>query len=67
MCMMEVNTITIEDMGGGLKLLRLNRPSKKNALSIEMRREITEALAEMATAGFTVTADNAAAVEKIKV
>lgn len=44
---LQFKTIELDDLGDGLKLLTLNRPTKKNALSIEMRQELTTALREM--------------------
>lgn len=44
---MNLETINIESGKGGVKIMTLNRPDAKNALSIKMRIEISAALAEM--------------------
>jgi enoyl-CoA hydratase/carnithine racemase len=41
---MNFRTIAVEEMQGGIGILTLNRPEKRNAISVEMRREISECL-----------------------
>lgn len=44
---MDLQTIEVRGMGSRVALLTLNRPDKKNAISVLMRREISAALAEL--------------------
>jgi len=41
---MEFKTIAAEERQGGIGIITLNRPEKRNAISIEMRREISACL-----------------------
>ena len=41
---MEFQTIQVEERAGGVGIVTLNRPEKRNALSIQMRREISTCL-----------------------
>jgi enoyl-CoA hydratase len=41
---MEFQTIQVEERAGGIGIITLNRPEKRNALSIQMRREISTCL-----------------------
>lgn len=44
---MDFQNIQVDDRGDGVRLLTLNRPEAKNALSIRVRREISAALAQL--------------------
>ena len=46
---MKLETITIEDVKGGVWMLTLDRPEARNAISIKMRLEISAALKELET------------------
>ena len=43
---MEYHSIKVEDKGRGIGIITLNRPEKRNAISIQMRREISYCLNE---------------------
>lgn len=42
---MEFQTIQVQERADGIGVITLNRPEKRNALSISMRREISSCLA----------------------
>lgn len=43
---MEFQSIKVEEREGGIGIITLNRPEKRNAISIQMRREISHCLSE---------------------
>jgi enoyl-CoA hydratase len=43
---MEFQSIKVEEREGGIGIITLNRPEKRNAISIQMRREISYCLNE---------------------
>lgn len=45
---MDYQTIVLSDPGDGVRILALNRPERRNAISARMRREVSAALAALA-------------------
>ena len=45
---MDFTTILTNDEGGGIFTIKLNRPERRNAISIRMRNELSACLKEMA-------------------
>jgi enoyl-CoA hydratase/carnithine racemase len=41
---MDLKTIQVVEIAGGIGILTLNRPERRNAISVEMRHEIMESM-----------------------